>query len=430
MARLGLADNLRVLWTNADFYALAGKSYAGYEQDVHDEALLAVHPNDQTHLLGTFHSSLASDILVHAGYRILHRDGGIVWIYLQANLTEHRDGVPVFQGMFVDVSKQKNAMRALELERQRNRIIAELANDIIFGHDYDTGEMTCSERYETIFHKPRVIPNYRRHQDNLLNMLLPEDAKALQEAYRCIEQGVDFYALTLRLLQPGADYQWHSIRSRSIRNKAGHAIKLTGQLTNIHHQKLKEDRLHHEANTGLFAQIHNKITTEHLVSLGLQEEGDRALIVMDLDKFKYANDTFRRLFGDSMVKTVAATLHATFRTTDIVGRTGEDESVALAKDISLSGRLETLKTKYRRLSVELAHISLRRDYVISASIDINLFPRDGKAYIELLVKADTALHQIKNTGRGHFVVYGEVPETETRALPSGGKGMSLMPRGP
>jgi len=87
----------------------------------------------------------------------------------------------------------------LELEQQRNRIVAELTNDIIFEYDYDTDEMTCSERYETIFHKPRVIPNYRRHQDNLLNMLLPEDAKTLQEAYRRIEQGIDSYALPLRL---------------------------------------------------------------------------------------------------------------------------------------------------------------------------------------------------------------------------------------
>ena len=37
-------------------------------------------------------------------------------------------------------------------------------------------------------------------------MLLPEDAKTLQEAYRRIEQGVDSYALTLRLLQPEAGY--------------------------------------------------------------------------------------------------------------------------------------------------------------------------------------------------------------------------------
>lgn len=40
-------------------------------------------------------------------------------------------------------------MRALELEQQRNRIVAELTNDIIFEYDYDTDEMTCSERYET-----------------------------------------------------------------------------------------------------------------------------------------------------------------------------------------------------------------------------------------------------------------------------------------
>ena len=56
--------------------------------------------------------------------------------------------------------------------------------------------------------------------------------------------------------------------------------------------------------------------------------------------------------------------------------------------------------------------------------------RDGKTYAELFAKADAALYQIKNTGRGHFAVYGEVPKTETKALPSGGKGMPPMPQGP
>ena len=141
------------------------------------------------------------------------------------------------------------------------------------------------------------------------------------------------YALTLRLLQPEAGYQWYSIRFRSIRDETGRAIKLIGQLTNIHHQKLEEDRLRHEASTDLLTQIYNKITTEHLVSLELQEGRNHALIVVDLDKFKYANDTFGHLFGDSVIKAVAATLRATFRATDIVGRTGGDEFNVFA-DIS------------------------------------------------------------------------------------------------
>ena len=426
VARLALTDNLRVLWANAGFYALAGRSHAEYEQDVHDEALLVVHPDDRARLLGAFRSSLASNIPVHTEYRILRRDGGIVWIYLQASLVGHRDGVPVFQGVFVDVSKQKNTMRALELEQQRNRIVEELTNDIIFEYDYDTDEMNCSERYETIFHKPRVIPNYSRHRDNLLNMLLPEDVKTLQEAYRRIEEGVESYSLTLRLLQPKEGYQWYSIRFRSIRDETGRTVKLIGQLTNIHLQKLEEDRLRHEASTDLLTQLYNKITTEQLVSLELQEGRHHALIIVDLDKFKYANDTFGHLFGDSVIKAVAATLRTTFRATDIVGRTGGDEFVVLAKDISLSEGLETLKAKCRRLSVDLAHVALGQDYVISASIGISLFPRDGKTYAELFAKADAALYQIKNAGRGHFAVYGEIAETETKALPSGGKSMPPM----
>lgn len=105
VARLELTDNLRVLWANAGFYALAGRSHAEYEQDVHDEALLVVHPDDRAHLLGAFRSSLASNIPVHTEYRILRRDGGVVWIYLQASLVGHRDGVPVFQGAVRDAQQ-------------------------------------------------------------------------------------------------------------------------------------------------------------------------------------------------------------------------------------------------------------------------------------------------------------------------------------
>lgn len=80
--------------------------------------------------------------------------------------------------------------------------------------------------------------------------------------------------------------------------------------------------------------------------------------------------------------------------------------------------------------MDLAHVALGQDYVISASIGISLFPRDGKTYAELFAKADAALYQIKNAGRGHFAVYGEIAEAETKALPSGGKSMPPMHHAP
>ena len=59
-----------MLWANAGFYALAGRSHAEYEQDVHDEALLVVHPDDRAHLLGAFRSSLASKMCIRDSLRL------------------------------------------------------------------------------------------------------------------------------------------------------------------------------------------------------------------------------------------------------------------------------------------------------------------------------------------------------------------------
>ncbi|MFQ8737995.1 MAG: hypothetical protein ACLSAH_20015 [Bilophila wadsworthia] len=73
-----------------------------YEQDVHDEALLVV-PDDRAHCWA-FRSSLASNIPVHTEYRILRRTA--VSSDLSPASLVYRDGVPVFQGVFVDVSKK------------------------------------------------------------------------------------------------------------------------------------------------------------------------------------------------------------------------------------------------------------------------------------------------------------------------------------
>ena len=71
-------------------------------------------------------------------YRILRKDGGTSWIYLRAKRVGEWEGYPLFQGVFIDITQQKNIIRALEMEQQRYNVVTEITEEILFEQDIAT----------------------------------------------------------------------------------------------------------------------------------------------------------------------------------------------------------------------------------------------------------------------------------------------------
>jgi diguanylate cyclase (GGDEF)-like protein/PAS domain S-box-containing protein len=128
-----------------------------------------------------------------------------------------------------------------------------------------------------------------------------------------------------------------------------------------------------------------------------------ALISIDLDRFKFLNDTLGHLTGDEILKKVADRLSQFQSDTCYIYRLGGDEFTVLL----LAANRERASSFVRKVfSVFSQSFYLNtQEYYISPSIGISLYPDDGNDAEMLIKNADEALYRVKERGKAHFQFY-------------------------
>ncbi|MEA4815630.1 MAG: EAL domain-containing protein [Lachnospiraceae bacterium] len=126
-----------------------------------------------------------------------------------------------------------------------------------------------------------------------------------------------------------------------------------------------------------------------------------ALIIIDIDNFKYINDNFGHTAGDLALITISNNLKSVIRQNDLFGRIGGDEFMILIKDIPYS----TLIEKRARQICDLMRKENDSGISVSGSLGIAVYPKDGTTFEELYKKSDLALYKAKQLGKNGFFIY-------------------------
>ena len=136
-----------------------------------------------------------------------------------------------------------------------------------------------------------------------------------------------------------------------------------------------------------------------------RNDGRLALLFLDLNNFKQANDTLGHAAGDEVLKVVAYRLVSAVRDADTVSRQGGDEFVILLTEIAQPSDAGLIASK---LSAALGVPSRIGDQVLrlTASIGISIYPDDGDEVNTLVQRADSAMYRAKRHGLGSFAFYG------------------------
>jgi diguanylate cyclase (GGDEF)-like protein len=129
-----------------------------------------------------------------------------------------------------------------------------------------------------------------------------------------------------------------------------------------------------------------------------------AVVVIDVDHFKRFNDSFGHPAGDEGLKTLAGTLGAGLRASDIVARYGGEEFVVVLPEANATSALEKIETM--RHAIAGAPVKLpRRDKTayLTISAGVACMPEDGDDPVELLDVADKRLFEAKQAGRNRII---------------------------
>ncbi len=154
------------------------------------------------------------------------------------------------------------------------------------------------------------------------------------------------------------------------------------------------------ARTDGLTGVLNRGTIEEMLDLELTRARRSglplAVLLIDLDGFKYVNDAYGHLVGDRVLQEVSSILSTSVRDVDHVGRYGGDEFLVLLPDADDAGARTVAQrmlaaTEHARVPVESGEGSIR----IQLSIGQAVYPNDGSTHEELLAIADGAMYATK-----------------------------------
>ncbi|MDH5446276.1 MAG: EAL domain-containing protein [Gammaproteobacteria bacterium] len=250
------------------------------------------------------------------------------------------------------------------------------------------------------------------NEDFWYNHVHPDDSNWLDHVIQqqITDQG-DF-SMDFRMLHRSGDYLW----IRSIHNIEVENGKLItrGLLIDINDQKKTEERIiylaDHDALTGLYNRRRFQEELEHQIAYSQRFNQSGALLFIDLDQFKYINDTMGHQAGDECLLSVTRSLSTTLRNIDIMGRLGGDEFGVILPHTTLDEAVIVAQHLLDQLE-NRAPFQEELTTHISASIGITIFTEHGSTPSELLAKADAAMYAAKRKGRSQYHTYMHDDET-------------------
>ena len=163
-------------------------------------------------------------------------------------------------------------------------------------------------------------------------------------------------------------------------------------------------QLEHQANYDALTGLPNRTLLNDRLRQSVYGQRLRravAVVVIDLDHFKFVNNSLGHATGDRLLKAMAGRLRGMLRDGDTVARLGGDEFVLILNDQSSE---EVIYRAMQRIADELARpLEIDgKELVVTCSAGISLYPQDGPDVETLLKNADAAMYRAKEHGRNNF----------------------------
>ena len=194
-----------------------------------------------------------------------------------------------------------------------------------------------------------------------------------------------------------------SISGDPIIDTAGRFEGFRGVGSDITEIRQTQERLTHLANVDVLSGLPNRGRVRQLLGEALRtataDSHACAIMFLDLDGFKPVNDTFGHPKGDAVLRAVAKRLDQEVGNDGVVGRMGGDEFAIVRPDAQSRTKVEQMAERIIGTIKEPYDID-GTNIRIGVSIGCAFGPMDGATVDDLILKADLALYQAKDAGRG------------------------------
>jgi diguanylate cyclase (GGDEF)-like protein/PAS domain S-box-containing protein len=352
--------------------------------------------------------------------RYVRSDRAECWVLLSVSLVRDDAGEPLyFVSQIEDITERRRAEDALLEAEERFRGAFEeapigMAMNSVDGSFLRVNRALC----EITGYSPEQLEatTYR-------SITHPDDLARTERGYHEILAGhASHYRAEKRYIHSDGHVVPVDLSATVVRDGEGEPVHVLTQVQDITERKRFEGQLQyladHDSLTGLFnrRRFEEELTRE--LATAERYGGKVAVLAIDLDDFKYINDSLGHSIGDELITRVGQAVRTRLRRTDVLARLGGDEFAVILPRIDHDGAMEVAEALLEAVGeVDLVGLGGRGGGKVSASIGIAMFHAASNLTAEeLLVEADIAMYDAKEAGRARAVLYDATEDREERML--------------
>ena len=395
-------------WT-MEFVSAGCRALTGYDPE---DLLLSqrrsyqsiIHPEDRDRVREEVVGGLALRKRFDCEYRIFHAHGSLRWVWERGTGVFDLYGrLVAIEGIIQDVTERKESSQALREAERRYYQLFENALEGIFRTTLDGQYLDANPALARIygFESPSELIQSRKDIRNELyvNPARREEFMALVRARGSVS------GFESQIYKKDGEIIWISENARAVYDDDAELLCYEGTVEDVTERKIYQARIEQQANYDTLTGLANRSLLNDRLQQAIvaaSVHGTRlAVVFVDLDRFKYINDSLGHHVGDELLRAMAERLKASVREGDTVARLGGDEFVLL---INGQGDPESIAVMLERMLSDISQpwtIS-QGDFNVTCSMGVALYPDDGESAQALLKHADSAMYRAKDKGRNNF----------------------------
>ena len=280
-------------------------------------------------------------------------------------------------------------------ERSGEAILVTNAREEIIAVNQVFSDITQFSAEEVIGKTPRIISSGRH------------DQMFFEELWSAIKQSEHWEGEVWNRRKDGKAFPaWANINA--VKNADGKVTHYFSTFSDISSHMAAEERIRQLAFYDVLTGLPNRSTFYSLIKqtlvLAHRKEMSGAIMFIDLDRFKFVNDTLGHGAGDELIRRVSTRLRTCLRSSDVVARLGGDEFVVGLFDIKAQEDV-AIVAKKMLATFATPFLINGHDISISASLGISVYPNDATDVEDLIKYADIAMYRAKDQGRNKYLFY-------------------------
>lgn len=337
------------------------------------------------------------------------KDGSIAWHFMSIFPLLDENGQPhQFLTLRTDISEQKELeKRALQIEKQLNSHF-EMANDVMGCCDQDGNILYVNAAYEkmlgynsTELVAAKIFDSLGSEEAIKVQRLLEE---LLSKPEQSLSVEVTLQSKNRTLITCDAVFK-NYIHDPMIKGIVFHFHDITEQKRIIREigQSSYFDFL-----TGLPNRKAFERQLQESIKQSYEQKTAFSVLLLDIDNFKYINDSFEHEMGDLLLKKFASRLATYLHGDEFIGRIGGDEFAIILHDANDVDTLQESAAQLVSLINKKSFQIHEYDFFLSISIGICVYPYSGENKQTLLKNAEIAMYRAKRAGKNQYQIFSPV----------------------